>query len=153
MYLHLKRCRTLKILMYRLSRKTFRLNCTKITLRWHLCCPPERLSLAERSYRQQASLEAEPLALVVMMKSTSASVRKSLSIHSSVHSERLLELKSPLSLWKIRSAQWCRAWAEGVTESPFLASSFSCRWIAWFYIGDGVLIGNVQPELFDSRCD
>uniref|UniRef100_A0A8W4FIR6 Centrosomal protein 350 n=1 Tax=Sus scrofa TaxID=9823 RepID=A0A8W4FIR6_PIG len=69
---------------------------------------------------------------------------KSLSIHSSVHSERLLELKSPTELMKSKE----RSDVEheyGVTESPSLASASVADELPDFHIGDRVLIGNVQP--------
>lgn len=69
---------------------------------------------------------------------------KSLSIHSSVHSERLLELKSPTELMKSKE----RSDVEhelGVAESPSLASVSVADELLDFHIGDRVLIGNVQP--------
>ncbi|XP_058395946.1 centrosome-associated protein 350 [Diceros bicornis minor] len=69
---------------------------------------------------------------------------KSLSIHSSVHSERLLELKSPTELMKNKE----RSDVEhelGVAESPSLASVSVADELLDFHIGDRVLIGNVQP--------
>uniref|UniRef100_A0A4W2HBR3 Centrosomal protein 350 n=1 Tax=Bos indicus x Bos taurus TaxID=30522 RepID=A0A4W2HBR3_BOBOX len=69
---------------------------------------------------------------------------KSLSIHSSVHSERLLELKSPTELMKNKERSDVEH-ERGVTESPSLASASLTDELLDFHIGDRVLIGNVQP--------
>lgn len=69
---------------------------------------------------------------------------KSLSIHSSVHSERLLELKSPTELMKNKERSDVEH-ERGVTESPSLASASLADELLDFHIGDRVLIGNVQP--------
>uniref|UniRef100_A0A8C6FR69 Centrosomal protein 350 n=1 Tax=Moschus moschiferus TaxID=68415 RepID=A0A8C6FR69_MOSMO len=69
---------------------------------------------------------------------------KSLSIHSSVHSERLLELKSPTELMKNKERSDVEHERE-VTESPSLASASLADELLDFHIGDRVLIGNVQP--------
>uniref|UniRef100_A0A3Q2ICX1 Centrosomal protein 350 n=1 Tax=Equus caballus TaxID=9796 RepID=A0A3Q2ICX1_HORSE len=69
---------------------------------------------------------------------------KSLSICSNVHSERLLELRSPTELMKSKE----RSDVEhglGVPESPSLASVSVADELLDFHIGDRVLIGNVQP--------
>ncbi|XP_046536693.1 centrosome-associated protein 350 isoform X2 [Equus quagga] len=69
---------------------------------------------------------------------------KSLSICSNVHSERLLELRSPTELMKSKE----RSDVEhglGVPESPSLASVSVTDELRDFHIGDRVLIGNVQP--------
>uniref|UniRef100_A0A250Y8J1 Centrosome-associated protein 350 n=4 Tax=Castor canadensis TaxID=51338 RepID=A0A250Y8J1_CASCN len=69
---------------------------------------------------------------------------KSLSIHSNVHSEKLLELKSPTELMKSKE----RSDVEhelGVTESLPLAKVSVADELLDFHIGDRVLIGNVQP--------
>ncbi|XP_058130797.1 centrosome-associated protein 350 isoform X1 [Dasypus novemcinctus] len=68
----------------------------------------------------------------------------SLSIHSSVHSERLLELKSPTELMKNKERSDVEH-EEGVTESPSLISVSITDELLDFHIGDRVLIGNVQP--------
>ncbi|XP_068842446.1 centrosome-associated protein 350 [Capricornis sumatraensis] len=69
---------------------------------------------------------------------------KSLSVHSSVHSERLLELKSPTELMKNKERSDVEH-ERGVTESPSLASVSLADELLDFHIGDRVLIGNVQP--------
>ncbi|XP_065792226.1 centrosome-associated protein 350 isoform X3 [Muntiacus reevesi] len=69
---------------------------------------------------------------------------KSLSVHSSVHSERLLELKSPTELMKNKERSDIEH-ERGVTESPSLASASLADELLDFHIGDRVLIGNVQP--------
>ncbi|KAI5762895.1 CEP350-like protein [Gulo gulo luscus] len=69
---------------------------------------------------------------------------KSLSVHSGIHSERLLELKSPTELMKSKE----RGDAEheqGVMESPSFVSVSVADELHNFHIGDRVLIGNVQP--------
>ncbi|XP_037681171.1 centrosome-associated protein 350 isoform X2 [Choloepus didactylus] len=68
----------------------------------------------------------------------------SLSIHSSVHSERLLELKSPTELMKSKERSDVEH-EEGVTESPSLVSGSIADKLLDFHIGDRVLIGSVQP--------
>ncbi|XP_013376754.1 PREDICTED: centrosome-associated protein 350 isoform X2 [Chinchilla lanigera] len=60
---------------------------------------------------------------------------KSLSVHSSVHSERLLELKSPTELMKSK---------ERSDVEPEHRVSVADELLD-FHIGDRVLIGNVQP--------
>ncbi|KAM9211790.1 centrosome-associated protein 350 [Dugong dugon] len=69
---------------------------------------------------------------------------KSLSIHSSVHSERLLELKSPTELMKSKERSDVQR-EQGVTESLSLASVSIADELLHFHIGDRVLIGRVQP--------
>ncbi|XP_049724340.1 centrosome-associated protein 350 isoform X2 [Elephas maximus indicus] len=69
---------------------------------------------------------------------------KSLSIHSNVHSERLLELKSPTELMKSKERSDVQH-EQGVTESLPLASVSIADELLDFHIGDRVLIGNVQP--------
>ncbi|XP_077878539.1 centrosome-associated protein 350 isoform X6 [Ictidomys tridecemlineatus] len=69
---------------------------------------------------------------------------KSLSIHSNVHSERLLELKSPTELMKSQERSDVKHEQE-VTEAPSLASVSVADELLDFHIGDRVLIGNVQP--------
>ncbi|XP_026941955.1 centrosome-associated protein 350 isoform X1 [Sagmatias obliquidens] len=69
---------------------------------------------------------------------------KSLSIHSSVHSERLLELKSPTELMKSKERSDVEH-EQRLTESPSLASASLADELLDFHIGDRVLIGNVQP--------
>uniref|UniRef100_G3T1E0 Centrosomal protein 350 n=1 Tax=Loxodonta africana TaxID=9785 RepID=G3T1E0_LOXAF len=69
---------------------------------------------------------------------------KSLSIHSNVHSERLLELKSPTELMKSKERSDVQH-EQGVTESLSLASVSIADELLDFHIGDRVLIGNVQP--------
>ncbi|XP_027623723.1 centrosome-associated protein 350 isoform X2 [Tupaia chinensis] len=69
---------------------------------------------------------------------------KSLSIHSSVHSERLLELKSPTELMKSKERSDVEHEPE-VAEPPALASVSIADELLDFHIGDRVLIGNVQP--------
>lgn len=69
---------------------------------------------------------------------------KSLSVHSSVHSERLLELKSPTELMKSKERSDVEH-EQGVTEPPPLVSVSIADELRDFHIGDRVLIGNVQP--------
>ncbi|XP_039105426.1 centrosome-associated protein 350 [Hyaena hyaena] len=69
---------------------------------------------------------------------------KSLSVHSSVHSERLLELKSPTELMKSKECSDVEH-EHGVTEPPPLVSVSIADELHDFHIGDRVLIGNVQP--------
>ncbi|XP_029791127.1 centrosome-associated protein 350 isoform X3 [Suricata suricatta] len=69
---------------------------------------------------------------------------KSLSVHSSVHSERLLELKSPTELMKSKERSDVEH-EQGVTEPPSLVSVSVADELRDFHIGDRVLIGNVQP--------
>ncbi|XP_053771526.1 centrosome-associated protein 350 [Desmodus rotundus] len=69
---------------------------------------------------------------------------KSLSIHSNIHSERLLELKSPTELMKSKERSDVEH-EQGVTESSSLASVAVADELLDFRIGDRVLIGNVQP--------
>ncbi|XP_054443674.1 centrosome-associated protein 350 isoform X2 [Pteronotus mesoamericanus] len=67
---------------------------------------------------------------------------KSLSIRSNIHSERLLELKSPTELMKSKERSDVEH-EQRVTESSSLASV--ADELLDFHIGDRVLIGNVQP--------
>lgn len=67
---------------------------------------------------------------------------KSLSIHSSIHSERLLELKSPTELMKNKERSDVE---HEVSEPSSLASVSVTDELLDFHIGDRVLIGNVQP--------
>lgn len=69
---------------------------------------------------------------------------KSLSIHSTIHSERLLELKSPTELMKSKERSDVEH-EQGVTESSSLTSVPAADELLDFHIGDRVLIGNVQP--------
>ncbi|XP_007935828.1 centrosome-associated protein 350 [Orycteropus afer afer] len=69
---------------------------------------------------------------------------KSLSIRSNVHSERLLELKSPTELMKSKERSDVQH-EQGVTESLSLPSVSVADELLDFHIGDRVLIGNVQP--------
>ncbi|XP_054940162.1 centrosome-associated protein 350 [Physeter macrocephalus] len=69
---------------------------------------------------------------------------KSLSIHSNVHSERLLELKSPTELMKSKERSDVEH-EQRLTDSPSLASASLADELLDFHIGDRVLIGNVQP--------
>ncbi|XP_059793401.1 centrosome-associated protein 350 isoform X1 [Balaenoptera ricei] len=69
---------------------------------------------------------------------------KSLSIHSNVHSERLLELKSPTELMKSKERSDVEH-EQRLIESPSLASASLADELLDFHIGDRVLIGNVQP--------
>ncbi|XP_069890438.1 centrosome-associated protein 350 isoform X4 [Dipodomys merriami] len=69
---------------------------------------------------------------------------KSLSIHSNVHSERLLELKSPTELMKNKERSDVEH-EQGVTASLSLAAVRVADELLDFHIGDRVLIGNVQP--------
>ncbi|XP_035135891.3 centrosome-associated protein 350 isoform X3 [Callithrix jacchus] len=71
---------------------------------------------------------------------------KSLSVHSSVHSERMLELKSPTELMKNKERSDVEH-EQQVTESPSLASVPTADELLDFHIGDRVLIGNVQPGI------
>ncbi|XP_008262074.3 centrosome-associated protein 350 isoform X2 [Oryctolagus cuniculus] len=69
---------------------------------------------------------------------------QSLSVHSSAHSERLLELRSPPEL--VGSPERGDAERErGATPSPAPASAAAAGELLDFHIGDRVLIGNVQP--------
>lgn len=69
---------------------------------------------------------------------------KSLSIHSNIHSERLLELKSPTELMKSKERSDVEH-EQGVTECSSLTSVPVSDKLLDFHIGDRVLIGNVQP--------
>ncbi|XP_062959974.1 centrosome-associated protein 350 [Cynocephalus volans] len=69
---------------------------------------------------------------------------KSFSISSNVHSERLLELKSPTELMKSKERSDVEH-EQRDTESPSLASISVADELLDFHIGDRVLIGNVQP--------
>ncbi|XP_045838174.1 centrosome-associated protein 350 isoform X3 [Meles meles] len=69
---------------------------------------------------------------------------KSLSVHSSIHSERLLELKSPTELMKSKERGDVEH-EQGVMESPSFVSVSVADELHNFHIGDRVLIGNVQP--------
>ncbi|XP_059002945.1 centrosome-associated protein 350 isoform X4 [Mustela lutreola] len=69
---------------------------------------------------------------------------KSLSVHSSIHSERLLELKSPTELMKSKERGDVEH-EQGVIESPSFISVSVADELHNFHIGDRVLIGNVQP--------
>uniref|UniRef100_A0A8C9DET9 Centrosomal protein 350 n=1 Tax=Prolemur simus TaxID=1328070 RepID=A0A8C9DET9_PROSS len=69
---------------------------------------------------------------------------KSLSIRSNVHSERLLELKSPTELMKSKELSDVKH-GQGVTESLSLPSVCAADELLDFHIGDRVLIGSVQP--------
>ncbi|XP_053463940.1 centrosome-associated protein 350 isoform X1 [Nycticebus coucang] len=69
---------------------------------------------------------------------------KSLSSHSKVHSERLLELKSPTELMKSKERSDVEH-EQGITESPSLRSVCAADELLDFHVGDRVLIGNVQP--------
>lgn len=69
---------------------------------------------------------------------------KSLSIHSNIHSERLLELKSPTELMKSKERSDVEH-EQGVTECSSLTSVPVVDELLDFHIGDRVLIGNVQP--------
>ncbi|XP_035870903.1 centrosome-associated protein 350 isoform X2 [Phyllostomus discolor] len=69
---------------------------------------------------------------------------KSLSVHSNIHSERLLELKSPTELMKSKERSDVEH-DQGVTGSSSLASVCVADELLDFHIGDRVLIGNVQP--------
>ncbi|KAM7054867.1 centrosome-associated protein 350 isoform 2-T2 [Molossus nigricans] len=69
---------------------------------------------------------------------------KSLSIHSNIHSERLLELKSPTELMKSKERSDVEH-EQRVTESSSFASVPVADELLDFHIGDRVLIGNVQP--------
>ncbi|KAM6166448.1 LOW QUALITY PROTEIN: centrosome-associated protein 350 [Erethizon dorsatum] len=71
---------------------------------------------------------------------------KSLSVHSSVHSERLLELKSPTELMKSKERSDVEH-EQGVTDSLPLAPVSVADELLDFHIGDRVLIGNVQPGI------
>ncbi|EPQ16425.1 Centrosome-associated protein 350 [Myotis brandtii] len=69
---------------------------------------------------------------------------KSISIHSNIHSERLLELKSPTELMKSKERSDVEH-EQGVTECSSLTSVPVADELLDFHIGDRVLIGNVQP--------
>ncbi|XP_044123148.1 centrosome-associated protein 350 isoform X2 [Neovison vison] len=69
---------------------------------------------------------------------------KSLSVHSSIHSERLLELQSPTELMKSKERGDVEH-EQGVMESPSFISVSVADELHNFHIGDRVLIGNVQP--------
>ncbi|XP_037001521.2 centrosome-associated protein 350 isoform X5 [Artibeus jamaicensis] len=69
---------------------------------------------------------------------------KSLSVRSNIHSERLLELKSPTELMKSKERSDVEH-EQGVTGSSSLASVSVADELLDFHIGDRVLIGNVQP--------
>ncbi|XP_019486366.1 PREDICTED: centrosome-associated protein 350 isoform X2 [Hipposideros armiger] len=69
---------------------------------------------------------------------------KSLSIHSNIHSERLLELKSPTELMKSKERSDVEHGREAAEPSS-LASAPVADELLDFHIGDRVLIGNVQP--------
>ncbi|XP_010628576.1 centrosome-associated protein 350 isoform X2 [Fukomys damarensis] len=69
---------------------------------------------------------------------------KSLSVHSNVHSERLLELKSPTELMKSKERSDVEH-EQGVIESLPLTPISVADELLDFHIGDRVLIGNVQP--------
>lgn len=69
---------------------------------------------------------------------------KSLSIHSSVHSERLLELKSPTELMRSKERSDV-GHEQGIPDSLSLAAVSAADELLDFHIGDRVLIGNVQP--------
>ncbi|XP_032147142.1 centrosome-associated protein 350 isoform X4 [Sapajus apella] len=71
---------------------------------------------------------------------------KSLSVHSNVHSERLLELKSPTELMKNKERSDVEH-EQQVTESASLTSVPTADELLDFHIGDRVLIGNVQPGI------
>ncbi|XP_030099060.1 centrosome-associated protein 350 isoform X7 [Mus musculus] len=66
---------------------------------------------------------------------------KSLSVHSGVHSERLLELRSPTELMKSKERSDV-GHEQGGTEPLPLAATEE---LLDFHIGDRVLIGSVQP--------
>ncbi|XP_040840277.1 centrosome-associated protein 350 isoform X3 [Ochotona curzoniae] len=68
---------------------------------------------------------------------------KGLSTHSSVPSERLLDLKSPTEL--LKDAERSDVEQEGAPPAPALASASAAGELLDFHIGDRVLIGNVQP--------
>lgn len=69
---------------------------------------------------------------------------KSLSIRSNIHSERLLELKSPTELMRSKERSDVEH-EQGVTERSSLTSVPVADELLDFHIGDRVLIGNVQP--------
>ncbi|XP_068921550.1 centrosome-associated protein 350 isoform X3 [Petaurus breviceps papuanus] len=71
---------------------------------------------------------------------------KSLSISGSVHSGRLLELKSPTELMKSKERSDVEN-EPGVTEAPSWASASTAEAnkLLDFHLGDRVLISNVQP--------
>lgn len=69
---------------------------------------------------------------------------KSLSVCSSVHSERLLELKSPTELMKSKERSDVEH-EQRIIESPSLTSLSAADELLGFHLGDRVLIGNVQP--------
>ncbi|XP_052056474.1 centrosome-associated protein 350 isoform X2 [Apodemus sylvaticus] len=69
---------------------------------------------------------------------------KSLSVHSGVHSERLLELRSPTELMKSEERSDVGHEQAGPEPLPLAAVS-ATEELLDFHIGDRVLIGNVQP--------
>ncbi|EDM09502.1 rCG46291 [Rattus norvegicus] len=69
---------------------------------------------------------------------------KSLSVHSGVHSERLLELRSPTELMRSKERSDV-GHEQGGTEPLPLAAVSAMEELPDFHIGDRVLIGNVQP--------
>lgn len=69
---------------------------------------------------------------------------KSLSIHSHVHSERLLELKSPTELMRSKERSDV-GHEQSVAEPLSLPAVSASDELLDFHIGDRVLIGNVQP--------
>lgn len=69
---------------------------------------------------------------------------KSLSVHSGVHSERLLELRSPTELMRSKERSDV-GHEQGGTEPLPLAAVSATEELPDFHIGDRVLIGNVQP--------
>ncbi|XP_076797485.1 centrosome-associated protein 350 isoform X2 [Arvicanthis niloticus] len=69
---------------------------------------------------------------------------KSLSVHSGVHSERLLELRSPTELMRSKERSDV-GHAQGAAEPLPLDAASATEELTDFHIGDRVLIGNVQP--------
>ncbi|GAB1285566.1 Centrosome-associated protein 350 [Apodemus speciosus] len=69
---------------------------------------------------------------------------KSLSVRSGVHSERLLELRSPTELMKSEERSDVGHEQAGPESLPLAAVS-ATEELLDFHIGDRVLIGNVQP--------
>ncbi|XP_062048927.1 centrosome-associated protein 350 [Lepus europaeus] len=69
---------------------------------------------------------------------------KSLSVQSSIPSERLLELQSPPELVKSTERSDVQR-EQGVAPAPAPASVAAAGELLDFHIGDRVLIGNVQP--------
>ncbi|XP_045154253.1 centrosome-associated protein 350 isoform X2 [Echinops telfairi] len=69
---------------------------------------------------------------------------KSLSLQSTVHSERLLELKSPTELMRSKERSDVEH-EQGVSECLSLAAVTVMDELLDFHIGDRVLIGNFQP--------